>query len=193
LILDANVLVASIALVFIAEIADKTMISTGLFAVQTGLYLQVFIASTMGFLLANLVVAIPMYVLRQCMDLSVAKIAGSTLLAFAGLLMIVKRGDELESVSIKRISVLTCFFVVFLAEMGDKTQLSILSLVALHGSPAPALIGGVLGYTLSNTLFLLALRQLNKLVKVKWHYIKVATGVIMVIVGAMMLIEALLR
>jgi putative Ca2+/H+ antiporter (TMEM165/GDT1 family) len=193
LILDANVLVASIALVFIAEIADKTMISTGLFAVQTGLYLQVFIASTMGFLLANLVVAIPMYVLRQCMDLSVAKIAGSTLLAFAGLLMIVKRGDELKSASIKRISVLTCFFVVFLAEMGDKTQLSILSLVALHGSLASALIGGVLGYILSNMLFLLALRQLSKLVKVKWHYIKVATGVVMVIVGAMMLIEALLR
>jgi len=191
LLIDVNVLAASIALVFIAEIADKTMISTGLFAVQTGLYLQVFIASTMGFLLANLVVAIPMYVLRQYMDLSVAKIAGSALLAFAGLLMIVKRGDELESVSIKRISVLTCFFVVFLAEMGDKTQLSILSLVALHGSLAPALIGGVLGYILSNTLFLLALRQLSKMVK--WRYIKIATGVVMVIVGAMMLIEALLR
>jgi putative Ca2+/H+ antiporter (TMEM165/GDT1 family) len=167
------------------------MISTGLFAVQTGLYLQVFIASTMGFLLANLVVAIPMYVLRQYMDLSVTKIAGSALLAFAGLLMIMKHGDELKSASIKRISVLTCFFVVFLAEMGDKTQLSILSLVALHGSLAPALIGGVLGYILSNTLFLLALRQLSKLVKVKWHYIKVATGVVMVIVGAMMLVEAL--
>ena len=191
MLLDVNVLVASIALVFIAEIADKTMISTGLFGIQTGLYLQVFIASTMGFLLANLVVAIPMYVLRQYMDLSVAKIAGSALLAFAGLLMIVKRGDELESVSIKRISVLTCFFVVFLAEMGDKTQLSILSLVALHGSLAPALIGGVLGYILSNMLFLLALRQLSKMVK--WRYIKMATGVVMVIVGAMMLIEALLR
>lgn len=191
MLLDVNVLVASIALVFIAEIADKTMISTGLFGIQTGLYLQVFIASTMGFLLANLVVAIPMYVLRQYMDLSVAKIAGSALLAFAGLLMIVKREDELKSASIKRISVLTCFFVVFLAEMGDKTQLSILSLVALHGSLAPALIGGVLGYILSNTLFLLALRQLSKLVKVKWHYIKVATGVVMVIVGAMMLVEAL--
>jgi len=191
LLIDVNVLAASIALVFIAEIADKTMISTGLFAIQTGLYLQIFIASTMGFLLANLVVAIPMYVLRQYMDLSVAKIAGSTLLSFAGLLMIVKRGDELESASIKRVSVLTCFFVVFLAEMGDKTQLSILSLVALHGSLAPALIGGVLGYILSNMLFLLALRQLSKMVK--WRYIKVATGVVMVIVGAMMLIEALLR
>jgi len=189
LLLDVNVLAASIALVFIAEIADKTMISTGLFAIQTGLYLQIFIASTMGFLLANLVVAIPMYVLRQYMDLSVAKIAGSALLSFAGLLMIVKHGDELESASIKRISVLTCFFVVFLAEMGDKTQLSILSLVALHGSLAPALIGGVLGYILSNMLFLLALRQLSKMVK--WRYIKVATGVIMVIVGAMMLVEAL--
>jgi len=68
---ELYVLLASFAVVFIAEIADKTMISTIMFALHSGSYLEVFLASTMGFILANALIVLFVYALRLLMDFSI--------------------------------------------------------------------------------------------------------------------------
>lgn len=43
---------------------------------------------------------------------------------------------------------LTTFGLLFIAELGDKTQLSVISLVSQHKKPIPIFLGAVLGLTL---------------------------------------------
>jgi Ca2+/H+ antiporter, TMEM165/GDT1 family len=82
----------------------------------------------------------------------------------------------------------TAFLAVFVAELGDKTQLAALGLAASTERPWAVLAGSTLALVLAATLAVLAGRALHKVLEPRWlHYggaaLFVAIGVVMLVRG----------
>lgn len=82
-------------------------------------------------------------------------------------------------------TVLTTFGLVFLAELGDKTQLTTMFLVAENKQPLAVFIGAALALICSTVVGVLAGTVLNQWIPA--HYIHTAAGVAFVLIGVLLL------
>ncbi|OGS43515.1 MAG: hypothetical protein A2539_02625 [Elusimicrobia bacterium RIFOXYD2_FULL_34_15] len=81
--------------------------------------------------------------------------------------------------------IFTSFWMIFITEMGDKTQLTNLSLTAKSRMPVQVFFSSVAGYSLA-TLFAIVFGGI--LFKyIPQHYIQIASGCLFIIIGCLML------
>ncbi|MDA8278051.1 MAG: TMEM165/GDT1 family protein [Actinomycetota bacterium] len=184
---------SSFGLIFLGELPDKTLVSSILlartfsrrlvfFAASAALFLQSAIAATIGSLLSHL----PTKIISNLS--SVAFIA-------LGLFMIVRaiRGDEEEESTIssirRRFSGLRPFWlifvVVFVAEIGDITQVVTLNLVAHYHS---ALIIGVAGGLGMSAAVFVAMVASKLTDRIEEKYIELVAALILIVLGVVSLI-----
>lgn len=81
-------------------------------------------------------------------------------------------------------SIATAFFLVFLAELGDKTQLSTMLLASKSSSIWHTFVGSALALVLSSLLGVLAGCVINKYIPP--NYIQFFSGVAFLIIGALL-------
>jgi putative Ca2+/H+ antiporter (TMEM165/GDT1 family) len=79
------------------------------------------------------------------------------------------------------------FAVVFLAELGDKTQLATLALASSGRSKVSVLIGAAAALVLTTLLAVLAGEALGRAVPVTW--LRRGSGVLMVLLGGLLLVR----
>ena len=79
----------------------------------------------------------------------------------------------------------TSFWMIFLTEMGDKTQLANLSLTAESKKPAVVFSASILGYAMATLFAVLVGGILFKYVP--QHYIRIASGCLFVVIGFLIL------
>lgn len=178
-------LVTTIALVFIAELGDKTMLSTAIFAVQTQRFIAVFVASICGFTLANVLAVGVGYAVRQIVDLSIIQLLAAALFIIIGIWMLISSNGE--DTTVRRVGLTACFLAVLLSEMGDKTQLAVFSSTILYGYPLVVLIGGVIGYALANTVGLTIAKVASS--RLEWVKVKKYAALVMIAIGAWMVLS----
>jgi putative Ca2+/H+ antiporter (TMEM165/GDT1 family) len=82
-------------------------------------------------------------------------------------------------------SILTSFLLIFLAELGDKTQLSTMLLASKSSSVWPTFIGASFALLLSSFIAVLAGSLLNKYIPLS--YIQFSSGLLFVVIGGMLL------
>lgn len=180
---------ASIALlIFIAELGDKTMISTITIALATRRHVYVLLLSTLGFTLASMIVAYGGYLVQFLLNPLVLRLLASILFIVVGLAVYFARERDLEEY--KSLGLLTCLLIVFLSEMGDKTQLVVFSSSLLWSSPLIVVSASALGYLLANIVGLITARCI--LAKISWSTLKRAISLIMVLIGIITLVSNLL-
>jgi len=80
---------------------------------------------------------------------------------------------------------LTTFALIFVAELGDKTQLAILSFTTESKSPLSVFLGSALALMLSSLLGVIFGTALMKIIPPQ--YIKTASGILFLIVGVWIL------
>ena len=138
-------LAAAFLLVFLAEMGDKTQFIAMTYAAKHSPYkvlLAVFLAT-----LANFAIVIAIgELLAGIVPLDVISLAAS--ISFIGFGLWALRGEKggNENLRSSRFGVVaTVGIAFFLAEFGDKTQLTTLSLAARYQSPIGVLIGAILG------------------------------------------------
>jgi len=78
------------------------------------------------------------------------------------------------------------FTLVFFAELGDKTQLAILSSTAGSKSPVSVLAGSVLALALTSLLAVLLGGVINKIINPR--YFEVGAGVLFIIMGVLYIV-----
>ncbi|MEM4717404.1 MAG: TMEM165/GDT1 family protein [Desulfurococcaceae archaeon] len=180
-----SALIATISLVFVSELGDKTMISTALIAMETRRFIPVFLASISGYTLASILSIGVGYVTRRILDLNVAQLVVASLFILIGLIMAFRDRGIVNRKT--KYGFTACFLMVFLSEMGDKTQLAVLTSTILYGYPLIVLIGGVIGYTLANAIALL----LTSIVihKLEWNRVRKYAGLIMITIGIYLFIS----
>lgn len=86
-------------------------------------------------------------------------------------------------------SILTAFVLVFLAELGDKTQLSTMLLASKSSSIWYTFIGSASALVLTSLLGVLVGACLNKFIDP--YYIQVASGIAFVIIGVFLFLGKL--
>lgn len=174
-------LASPLALIFsitaIMELADKTMVATVLYAIKSKNVCRVFFVSVFAFLTANIVPAILADKLSYLVESRgwVELVAG-IVFVLAGVESLKVEGYEggLGGGSL--------FLGVFLAEMGDKTQLSVISFSTLYGWPA-AILGATSAYALVNGVAVaLSYKAVKKLEGWKDRVGKIS-GILLIILG----------
>jgi len=135
-VLRWEVVAASAATVAVAELGDKTQLAAITLS-ACGRPLVAFTASTLGFVAANVVAAALGCVLRVALPIELAgAVAGAAFIA-AGLASLFGGDERFKSeCSLKR-----GFCLVFLAELGDKTNLATLALATSTGASIEVVIG----------------------------------------------------
>jgi putative Ca2+/H+ antiporter (TMEM165/GDT1 family) len=139
---DLNLLLSTFALVFIAELPDKTALAVLMMATQFPVR-QVVLGAWLAFLIQTIVAVIAGSLLQLLPEQPVRLVAGLGFLVFAVLAWRRNPDDEakveqqdLEAAGRRRSAPwLASFLVVFAAEWGDLTQLATAGLVAHSGRP----------------------------------------------------------
>jgi putative Ca2+/H+ antiporter (TMEM165/GDT1 family) len=172
---DLNLLVSTFALVFIAELPDKTALATFMLATRYPA-VQVVLGAWLAFLIQTIVAVIAGSLLQLLPEQPVRIAAGVGFLVFAVLAWRRKPEEEVkeEEVKVEEQEVqaargrrsppwLASFLVVFAAEWGDLTQLATAGLVAHSGRPLEV---GVAAVAALWTVTLLAVTAGNQLARV---------------------------
>lgn len=81
----------------------------------------------------------------------------------------------------------SAFVLLFLAELGDKTQLAALGFSATHSHIGSVLLGSVLGISLATVLGVLVGRVLGDWLNPA--YLRLAGGALFVLLGVLMLLD----
>ncbi|MDP4091920.1 MAG: TMEM165/GDT1 family protein [Bacillota bacterium] len=86
-------------------------------------------------------------------------------------------------------TILSTFFLVFLAELGDKTQLSTMVLASKSNSIWYVFIGSACALVFSSLIGVLAGSFINKVIPAS--YIQICSGISFLIIGALLLLGKL--
>jgi len=170
-----------------AEVGDKTMLSTIILAIETRGFMRVLVASIAGFTVANVIAVLVGYVVRLVIDLTIAKVLAAVLFFTIGFWTILR--SEGDRGGVLKYGVLACFLMVFLMEMGDKTQFSIFSLTILYENPLVVLTGGVIGYALANSIGITLAKYIGN--RIDWSKVEKYAGLVMILIGIWLTIEYL--
>ena len=186
--------VLSTALIFVAELGDKSQLVALWFSTRYRWWLVL-----AGVTAATLVVHLGSVAIGRALDgllpeRLVLAIVGLSFFAFAAWSL---RGDTLEERDTAerqgRFAALGGFGVVtvafFLSELGDKTQLATVSLAGDQPSVAGVWLGSTLGMVLADTAAIGAGRILGK--RLPERRIAIAAAVLFVVFGVVSLVRAL--
>ena len=168
--MDWGILLSTFGLTFIAELGDKTQLAVVAqtckfrrpWAVFLGASLALTAVTLLGALGGELVgQLIPADLIRYASALAfivmgalIARRAAKTR-AGSALECSLDAEGEMECASIpalNRQAFLSTFGLLFLAELGDKTQLAVLSLSGKYRTPVPVFVGGALALTVVTAL-----------------------------------------
>ena len=166
--LDFGVAVSTFALLFLAEMGDKSQLVAMTLA-HGYRTLPVVIGTFAAFTLLNLLAilvgeALGRYVPRELVLIA----AGILFLAFAWRSWFTEDEDASLAETAGRGALLTSFTVIFLAELGDKTQLAMIALAAESGAIWSVFVGGTAALWAVSLLGIVVGRTLLRRVPTIW-------------------------
>jgi putative Ca2+/H+ antiporter (TMEM165/GDT1 family) len=141
--MELAVLLTSFGLIFIAELPDKTAYTVLLLAARSRT-LPVLLGSWAAFVVQSLI-AVALGSLLMRLPAEAVRWSAAALMFLCGLLLLLRKEPprEPEPMVGKR-ALATAFGLVFLAEIGDATQLATAALVARFQSPWSVFVGATL-------------------------------------------------
>lgn len=145
------------SMMFLAEMGDKTQLLALAFAsrykpvkVLVGMFLSIFVLNGIAVTFGNVVSQ------NASLNIWIEAAAAAAFIVFGLLSLKPERSDPDEKESFRTLKagvILTVFIAFFLAELGDKTQLTAISLaVKYHESPILVLFGTSVGMFLADSL-----------------------------------------
>lgn len=141
----------ALSLIFLAEMGDKTQLMAMTFATKykvrdilIGIGLGAFFNHGLAILLGSF--------LQRVIPFEIIYLIAGVVFILFGLLSLKIEDDEVEEKAIKYGPILTVSLAFFIGELGDKTQLTALTLSTSQGYPAFILMGTVTGMVLTGLL-----------------------------------------
>lgn len=182
-------LIAFVATLF-AEMGDKTQLVT--LTLSTRYPPLRVLAGSLSALAAitGLAVLLGDY-LAQLFPETITMLASGLFFIVVGIFLLLKKEekDDADVSTSGRSITLQAFFMVFLAELGDKTQLTAIALTAAYNSPVAVFLGAMAGQTVNHSLAAyLGARFLSRLPA---RTIKIGSAVLFIIFGIIFLYTAL--
>ena len=183
--MDLTPLLTTFSLIALAEFGDKTQLAVIALSARydrvkvfTGVILAFALVTGLGVLVGNVIYQfIPQDVIRI--------IAGLLFLAFGVLTLLSKESCETEDAIQTVNPFFSAFSMITLAEMGDKTQISAITLVAKYDSPYLVFAGALLALGFISLLGIFLGKKLCEIVPLS--KIKLGAGALFILFGIMFL------
>ena len=190
--MDLTPLISAFVLISLTELGDKTMIAV---ITLSSKYPKrtVFLGSFLALAAVTAVGVVIGEVLFQFVPSWIVGLAAGVVFIVFGIVTLVRKEEEEEEVVKDRGrwgGFLTAFGFVALMELGDKTQLSVITLSAESGAALMVFLGASLGF-----LWLVILEvSLGKVIgeKVPKNYIRIGSGLVFIIFGMIFLAQQFL-
>lgn len=188
--MDYAALLSAFALLFLAEMGDKTQLMAMTLAHRYRV-LPVVVGTFAAFALLNLLAVLVGEGLAQI-------VPRRAVLITAGLLFLLfawrswrDSGDEAPKATTidHRRAWLTSFTLIFVAELGDKTQLALVALAAKSGALWSVFVGGTLALWAVSLLGILAGRTLLR--RIPAHWVHRAAALLFILFGLLALWQGL--
>jgi putative Ca2+/H+ antiporter (TMEM165/GDT1 family) len=189
---DLSVVASAFALLFLAELGDKTQLMTITLASRYR-PLPVAIGVCAAFLVLNLLAVLLGELLFRYVPLRAVLVASALLFLLFGWNSWRAAGREEpaeEGATGMRGALLGSFVLIFVAELGDKTQLALLALAASTGAPWSVFVGGTLA--LWSVSLLGVFLGATLLARVPRHWLHRAAAVLFALFGVLALARAVL-
>ncbi len=179
--MDISPLLTTIGLIAIAELGDKTQLTIIALSARydrtkifSGVMLAFAAVTGMGVLAGE-------GILQLIPEHRIKLISGIVFIIFGVWTLIMKEHCEDDSISPVISPFLSAFGMIALAEMGDKTQLSVITLSAKYNSPYMVFAGSVLGLSIISVLGILSGEKLCKIIPLS--KIKLCAGALFILFG----------
>jgi putative Ca2+/H+ antiporter (TMEM165/GDT1 family) len=167
--MDLTTFLTAFGIIFLAELGDKTQLTAMALATRLP-WQKVFIGVAAAFALLNLAAVLLGSLLFSVLPLFWIKIVSALLFLFFGVTTLRAGGfseaeeQEEEGRFRARGPVATSFFMILLAEIGDKTQLVTASMAAQHDSPLAVFTASTLALWAVSLIGIFAGRKLVRFV-----------------------------
>lgn len=186
--LETATLVSTYGLIFLAELGDKTQLTAMALATKYP-WRRIFLGIALAFALLNVgAVAVGRALFALVPPFWVALGSGALFLYF-GVKTLLDRSHEEEDETVRRGNpVAVAFSMIFLAELGDKTQLATAGLAAQHDAPLEVFLGSTLSLWSVSLLGIFLGAQLTRYVPLK--VIHRVAGCLFLVFGALALRQA---
>ncbi len=171
-----------VGLTFLAELGDKTMLSTAAIALRSRSVAKVLTYSALAFIIANSLSVALAACLRIVLDPRILQFVSAVLFVVLGVWIAMSRSEE-----VKGCEMATYLASLVLAEMGDKTQFTVFSLATTASNPFLVLPIALIGYVVANALMVFLVTRIRRAVSMK--IVKIVASVVMVGVGIAMLLQ----
>ncbi len=185
--MDINPLLTTFGIIALAEFGDKTQLtvialSAGYDRVKvfTGVILAFTLVTALGVLVGNTIF--------KLVSPEMIKIfAGLLFVAFGVITLLSKESEKAETnaTTLTGNPLVSTFGMIALAEMGDKTQLSAITLVAKYDSPYLVFAGAVLALGFISLLGILAGKKLCEIMPLS--KIRIGAGALFILFGILFL------
>ena len=167
--LDLATLASTFALLFLAEMGDKSQLIAMTLAHRYRI-LPVLVGTFAAFALLNVLAVLLGESLSRVVPREVVLIAAGILVLIFGY-RYWRNGDEDETavdINSQRNAWLTSFTLIFIAELGDKTQLAMIALAAGSGALWSVFIGGTLALWMVSLIGMVVGRTLLRKIPTRW-------------------------
>ena len=191
--------VTAFGLIAIMELGDNTQLINVSLAMENP-WLPVMVGASAGLIAVTAIGAAIGGILALSFGawLTIIKVIGGIVFIVLGVWSIVAslRGDEEEEKdregSKKKWNVpSTAFFLNFLAEFGDKTQIAVIVLAATHNAPLSVFLGASLGLVLLVLLSVAIGAGLARVLNIR--LVKAVSAGLFILAGALIILEALIN
>ncbi len=173
--------------VFLAEIGDKTMLTTAAFSLHTNPLLTLTV-SALAYLAAN---SLPVLLASKAAEALASYASLVQAAAGAGFIAIglsLLRSEREELVVGKTSSTFSYFLLLTLSEMGDKTQIATVLSAALTANVPLTLLLGMIGYVLANSVGVAAAYLARS--RLPAEALRRASAALFVVVGVLCMLTA---
>ncbi|MFQ5909381.1 MAG: TMEM165/GDT1 family protein [Thermoplasmata archaeon] len=180
----------SLGVVVAAELGDKTQLLTISFTTRYSRK-AIFLGAMTGLGLVTVVGVVIGIALYASLPIFWIKILSAGIFIAFGLWTLLRRKKELEPEEVPEGKVFfRSLLLIALAEMGDKTQLAVISLTASSGLPLAVLAGALLGFVFVVGVGVMIGQEIGKRVGLRW--IVLASGILFIVIGVVLAVEAML-
>lgn len=186
--MDLTPLLASLMLVTLAELGDKTQLAIITLSSCFDA-LNVFIGAMLALILVSGIGVVIGDFIATVVPSHVISIISAILFLLFGLFVILTREKEDFKKLDNKCGSLSIFSMVALMELGDKTQITVIALAAEYNAPLLVYIGVIISFTLLTGLGVLLGKTLIQLIPGK--YVRVISGIVFILFGAFLLLNAL--
>jgi putative Ca2+/H+ antiporter (TMEM165/GDT1 family) len=186
--MDFVPVISTLVLIFLSELGDKTQLAVISLSANHK-WSHVFIGAMLAFLAVDgisVAVGGPLLALLPLQYVQV--VAGAVFIFFGVFPLLRKSSDQLKPSKVGAFPILTCFSLIALMELGDKSQILAITLAA-ESPPVLVLLGLIIALAMLTILGVFLGAKLQSKLPMKW--LKIGTSALFIIIGILSILGAL--